>query len=191
VKRQCSPERGAQATGLGADPAGAMSKTGTSSASLGLAPAVLGRIKLFADLKEYQIEQFLGFVELVRVPQYSDLVRQGQHGDAMYVVLEGELRALTIVEGKESTLATIGAGECFGEISLLDHGLRSADVVANRDTSLLKLSSAAFERLLREAPALALPFVLALSRALVDRVRRTTKRYEDTIRFIRTSRAAH
>ena len=164
---------------------------GTPSASLGLAPAVLGRIKLFADLKPDQIDQFLGYVEVVQVPQYSGLVHQGQNGDSMYVVLEGELRALTIVEGKETTLATIGAGECFGEISLLDQGPRSADVVANRDTRLLKLSSAAFERLLREAPALALPIVLALSRALVDRVRRTTKRYEDTIRFIRTSSAAH
>ena len=167
-----------------------MSKIGTSSASLGLAPAALGRIKLFAGLKEDQIEQFLGYTEVVQVPQYSSLVHQGQHGDAMYVVLEGELRALTIVEGKESTLATMGAGECFGEISLLDQGPRSADVVANRDTRLLKLSTAAFERLMREAPALALPFVLALSRALVDRLRRTTKRYEDTIRFIRTSSAA-
>jgi CRP-like cAMP-binding protein len=168
-----------------------MSKVGTSSASLGVAPAALGRIKLFAGLKEDQIEQFLGYVEVVEVPQYSDLVHKGQYGDAMYVVLEGELRALTIVEGRESTLATIAAGECFGEISLLDQGPRSAEVVANRDTRLLKLSSAAFERLIRESPALALPFVLALSRALVDRLRHTTKRYEDTIRFIRTSSAAH
>lgn len=177
-------------TGFGADPNGAMSKVGTSSASLGLAPGALGRIKLFAGLKEDQIQQFLGYVEVVQVPQYSDLVQEGQHGDAMYVVLERELRTLAIIEGKESTLATIGPGECFGEISLLDQRPRSADVVANRDTRLLKLSSAAFERLIRESPALALPFLLALSRALVERLRRSTKRYEDTIRFIRTSSAA-
>jgi len=167
-----------------------MSKSGTSSASLGLAPGALSRIKLLTGLKEDQIEQFLGYVEVVKVPQYGDLVQEGQHGDAMYIVLEGELRALTIIEGKESTLATIAAGECLGEISLLDQGPRSADVIANRDTKLLKLSSSAFERLLREAPALALPVLLALSRALVGRLRRTTKRYEDTIRFIRTSSTA-
>ncbi len=167
-----------------------MSKIGTSLASLGVPPAALGRIRLFAGFKEGQIEQFLGYVEVVRTPQFSHVVREGQHGDAMYVVLEGELRALAMIEGKESTLATVGVGECFGEISLLDQGPRSADVVANRDTTLLKLSSASFERLLREAPALALPFVLALSHALVDRVRRITKRYEDTIRFIRTLSAA-
>lgn len=165
----------------------AVSKETTSTNNLGLAPAVLRRVKLFAGLDDGQIESFLGYLELAQIPQFSHLVRQGEHGDAMYVVLEGELRALTIVEGKETTLATMGAGDCFGEISLLDQGPRSADVVANRETKLLKLSSGAFERLIREAPALAVPLLLALGRAVVDRVRRSTKRYEDSIRFIRTS----
>jgi CRP-like cAMP-binding protein len=155
-----------------------------------LALPVLRRIKLFAGLEERQIESLLDYLEVVQVPQFSHLLRQGQHGDAMYVVLEGELRALTIVEGKESPLGTMAAGDCFGEISLLDQGPRSADVVANRDSKLLKLSSAAFERLIREAPALAVPLLLGLSRAVVDRVRRSTKRYEDSIRFIRTSGVA-
>ena len=105
----------------------------------------------------------------------------------MYVVVDGELRALTIIEGKESILATMGPGACFGEISLLDQGPRSADVIANRDSTLLKLSHAAFERLVCQAPALALPFVLALSREAAQRVRHVTKRYEDSIQFIRLS----
>jgi CRP-like cAMP-binding protein len=148
----------------------------------------LQRIKLFAGLRADQLEAFARYLEPVKVPQFGNLVRKGQHGDAMYVVVEGELRALTIIEGKESILATMGAGDCFGEISLLDQGPRSADVVANRDSTLLKLSSAAFERLIREAPALAMPFVLALSREAVQRVRHATKRYEDSIQFIRTAK---
>ena len=179
-------ERGADnLVGVGSE--APVNKDATSALNLGLAPAVLRRVKLFAELDDSQIESFLHYLQVVQVFQFSHLVRQGQHGDAMYVVLEGELRALTIVEGKETTLATMGEGDCFGEISLLDQGPRSADVVANRDTRLLKLSSAAFEQLVREAPALAVPMLLALSRALVERVRRTTKRYEDSIRFIRTS----
>jgi CRP-like cAMP-binding protein len=98
---------------------------------------------------------------------------------------------LRIVEGKESILATMAVGDCVGELSLLDHGPRSADVIANKDSVLLKLSSAAFERLVREAPSLGVPLVLALSRAVVDRIRRITNRYEDSIRFIRTSAAEH
>jgi CRP-like cAMP-binding protein len=168
-----------------------VSKDVTSSQNPGLAPTVLRRAKLFVDFDPQQIDSFLQYLELVEVPQFSHLVHQGQHGDAMYVVLEGELRALTIVEGKETMLTTMVAGDCFGEISLLDRGPRSADVVANRDTKLLKLTSLAFERLIREAPGLGLCFSLALGRASVERLRRSTKRYEDTIRFIRASALAH
>jgi CRP/FNR family transcriptional regulator, cyclic AMP receptor protein len=162
-----------------------------TKAGAGFAPTALRRIKLFADLEEAQLESFLRYLEEVRCPQFSHIVRQGQRGDAMYLVLEGEVRALTIVEGKESTLTTIVAGDWFGEISLLDHGPRSVDVIANKDSVLLKLSSDAFERLLGEAPMLAVPFLLALSRTVVGRIRRATKRFEDSVRLIRTSGIIH
>jgi CRP-like cAMP-binding protein len=152
-----------------------------------LTSATLRRIKLFKGLEDTQFDSLIRYLEVMRVPQFSHIVRQGQHGDAMYIVLQGEVRALSIVEGKESILATMVSGDCFGEISLLDQGPRSVDVIANKDSTLLKLSSAVFERLVREEPALALPFTLALSREVVDRLRRTTRRYEDSIRFIRTS----
>ena len=157
----------------------------------GFASAALRRIELFSGWDDAQLEAFSQYLEAVSCPQFSHLVRQGQRGDAMYLVLEGELRALSIVEGKESPLTTITAGNWFGEISLLDHGPRSVDIIANKDSVLLRLSNEAFERLLREAPLLAVPFMFALSRTLADRIRRATKRYEDSIRFIRTSGVVH
>jgi hypothetical protein len=152
-----------------------------------LAPEALRGIKLFASLEPSQLGSFLRYLDVVRFPQFSHIVRQGQRGDAMYVVAEGEVRVITIVEGKESILATLSKGDCFGEISLLDQGPRSADVIANRDSVLLRLSNSAFERLVREAPALSVPFLLALSRALVHCIRHINKKYEDSIRFIRVS----
>ena len=163
------------------------SQTALPRRSAELVHAAARRIKLFADLDDPQLESFLRYLEAVRFPQFSHIVRQGERGDAMYLILEGEVRALAIVEGKESTLATMRAGEWFGEISLLDQGPRSVDIIADQDSALLKLSSAAFERMLREAPVLAMPLLLALSRTAVDRLRRATKRYVDSVRFIRTS----
>jgi len=127
-------------------------------------------------------------MELLHCEQFSHIVRSGEFGDSMYLVLEGELRALAMVDGKEVTLGTISVGESFGEISLIDQGPRSADVVANKDSVLLKISSRAFAQLLREAPALPAPFLLALSRAVVGRARDITKRYVDSVRFIRTAK---
>jgi len=168
----------------GADP---VSKGGRS---LGVKPDALRRMKVFAGLDDRQVESFVRYMERIQCPQFSHIVRKGEHGDAMYIVLEGELRALAMVDGKESALATIAVGETFGEISLIDQGPRSSDVVANRDSVLLKFSSVAFDQLLREAPALAVPFLMALSRSVVGRVRGLTKRYEDSVHFIRTTHAA-
>jgi len=153
----------------------------------GFTSSALRRIKLFESLEEPQLEAFSHYLEAVSCPQFSHIVRQGERGEAMYLVLEGEVRALSIVEGKESPLATIPAGQWFGEMSLLDHGPRSVDVIANKDSLLLKLSSDAFRRLLRQAPALAIPFLLVLASTLAHRIRRTNKRFEDSIRFIRIS----
>jgi hypothetical protein len=163
---------------------------GKSGRNLGVKPEALRRMKVFSGLDDRQIESFVRYMEVIHCQQFNHIVRKGEHGDAMYIVLEGELRALAMVDGKESALATIGVGETFGEISLIDQGPRSSDVVANKDSVLLKISTVAFDQLLREAPALAVPFLLALSRSVVGRVRGLTKRYEDSVHFIRTTHAA-
>jgi CRP-like cAMP-binding protein len=89
----------------------------------------------------------------------------------MYLVLAGELRARIVTGGAESILATFGAGEFFGDMALFDNGSRSADVVANVNSSLLKISAVNFFRLIREAPALATPFLQATARTLSSRIR--------------------
>ena len=163
---------------------------GKGGLSLGAKPETLRRMKCFAHMDDRQIESFVRYMELLHCQQFSHIVRSGEHGDAMYLVLEGELRALAMVDGKEVTLGTIAAGESFGEISLIDQGPRSADVVANKDSVLLKISSGAFAQVLREAPALPAAFLLDLSRSVVGRVRSITKRYVDSVSFIRAAQKA-
>jgi CRP/FNR family cyclic AMP-dependent transcriptional regulator len=160
---------------------------GKGGRSLGVKPEALRRMKGFAGMDDRQIESFVRYTEVLHCQQFSHIVRKGERGDAMYLVVEGELRALAMVDGKESTLGTIAAGETFGEISLIDQGPRSADIVANRDSVLLKISCISFEQLLREAPVLSVPFLLALTRSVVGRVRTLTSRYEDSVRFIRAT----
>jgi len=152
---------------------------------IGIKPGTLRRIKILADLDEEQLNYFLEFMEVLHCKQFSEVVKQGDHGDAMFLVLEGEVRARIIVDGKESTLATLSTGEFFGEISILDHGPRSTDIVANTDSILLKISSESMEKLMREAPSLGLLFLYALSKTLVGRMRNLTKRYQDSIHLSR------
>ncbi len=141
-----------------------------------ITPGILRRIKILAELNDAQLSHLADFLEVQRVAQWATVVRQGDAGDAMYFVLEGELRARVMVADRETILSTFGAGEFFGEIALFDHGPRSADVLANADSTLLRLSSVAFHRLAKEAPSLATPFLQATSRTLASRIRADNKR---------------
>jgi len=142
----------------------------------GLTPGSLRRIKILADLKDAQLAHLSDFMELLEAPQWSVVFRQGDAGDAMYLVMAGELRARTLVGERETTLATFTAGDFFGDMALFDNGPRSADVIANVDSTLLKISAANFSRLTREAPALATPFLQATARTLSARIRADNKR---------------
>jgi CRP/FNR family transcriptional regulator, cyclic AMP receptor protein len=163
--------------------------TGTAQAAMahGITPGSLRRMKIFAEMDERQLASFLQYMEVLKLLPNAAVFHSGEHGDAMFLVLQGEVRARAIIGGRESTLSIMGVGECFGELAVMDEGPRSADVVANVESVLLKISAAALKRLFREAPALAAPFLLALNKTITTRVRTLTKRYEDSILFARTA----
>lgn len=145
---------------------------------MGLKPGALRRIKILADLKDAQLAHLADYLELQEVRQWAVLISQGDAGDSMFLLLAGELRARTVSNGRETILATFSPGDFFGDLALFDHGPRSADVVANVDSTLLKITALAFERLTREAPALATPFLQATARTLAARIRADNKRLE-------------
>jgi CRP-like cAMP-binding protein len=89
--------------------------------------------------------------------------------------------------GQETILSTFGPGDFFGDMSLFDSGPRSADVVANVDSTVLKISDVAFDRLTREAPALATPFLQATARTLAARIRADNKRLDRVTQQFRAS----
>jgi hypothetical protein len=60
----------------------------------------------------------------------------------------------------------MGVGECFGELALVDHGPRSADVIANQPSVLVKMLAVALKKPFAEAPALAARFLFALTRVI-------------------------
>jgi CRP-like cAMP-binding protein len=147
----------------------------------GVSSDVMLHIKVLAGFNDAQLDSFVRYMEVVTFEPFSVAVREGDPGDAMFLILEGELRVRVMRRGKESILATLKAGDFFGEISILDEGPRSADVVANERSTLLKISTASFAKLRREAPALTEPFLHALSQILVGRLRMLNKRYVDSV----------
>ena len=104
------------------------------------------------------------------------LFREGDPGDALYVVVEGSVRvAVLSAGGVEATVALLGPGEFVGDLALLDGRPRSASAIAHRATKTLVVRRDDFRRWLAERPRAS----FALLEALSLRVRRTDEALAD------------
>lgn len=125
----------------------------------------LAGLPLFASLPQAALEGLAAEVEWLDVPGGTVLFREGDPADGLFVVVTGRLKA---VAGGDRVLAEMGRGEPVGELGLLVDEPRSATVRAMRDSLLLRLTTAAFERLVHEAPRAMLPLAQIVARRLVD-----------------------
>lgn len=187
ARRDGSWRRAAEIPGLQAYFSQTIIPDSAASSGAGIAPGSLRRIKILSQLNDAQLDRLAEFMELHQVPQWLAVVKQGDAGNGMFLILQGELRARVMVGEKETILATFGPGDFFGDMSLFDHGPRSADVIANVDSTVLKISDVAFDRLTREAPALATPFLQATARTLAARIRADNKRLDRVTQQFRAS----
>ncbi|MEO6624199.1 MAG: PEP/pyruvate-binding domain-containing protein [Burkholderiaceae bacterium] len=89
----------------------------------------LQRVELFADMDRRQAEQIGRLLKERRFTKGDTVIREGTGGAAFFVIASGEAK----VSIKGVDRATIGAGQCFGEIALIDGGPRSATVTAVTD----------------------------------------------------------
>jgi len=159
----------------------------TTPADVGLKPKAIRRIKVFVNFDDTQLETFLTYMEVISTKQWDLVVKHGDPGGAMYLVLDGEVRVRMMIMAKENVLTTLTTGDFFGEVSLFDHGPRSADVVANRDSLLLCITAASFGRLVKEQPQLAAPFLQSICITLTSRIRADNKRFKESIKLIRSA----
>lgn len=154
--------------------------------SSSLRPGHLRRLKVFADMNDDLIARFVSLVQPVQVRSHSVIVRQGEPGDCMYMLLDGVVRVRIAVQGKETELARLESGDFFGEICLFDEGPRSADVVANMDCTLLKITKPTFHKLMDQQPDVAVRFLFAIIRTVEARIRNQNKKYTDSMSWGRT-----
>jgi CRP-like cAMP-binding protein len=103
----------------------------------------------------------------VDFPAGHVIARQGEIGTGFFVIVSGLVRVVR--DG--NVVARLGAGEFFGELSVLDRMPRNATVAAEEPTSCLALASWDFEKVLLEEPAL----TLAILRGVARRLREVTE----------------
>jgi predicted acylesterase/phospholipase RssA/CRP-like cAMP-binding protein len=127
----------------------------------------LGRVPLFAGLEPSLREALSLRTRPVRIGAGEWLFREGDPGDAMYVVRAGRLEVVD--EATSAVIRELGRGDALGELALLTQSPRSASVRAGRESDLLVIGRSDFDRLLLGSPALS----LALNRTLGEQLRST------------------
>jgi CRP-like cAMP-binding protein len=107
----------------------------------------------FADLPPERLDDVAAEVEWVTIPRGARLFREGEAGDALYLVVSGRLQIVTErSDGHELRLGDVGPGESVGEMALLSGEARMASARAEEDAELLRLSRVGFEALLAAHP---------------------------------------
>ena len=128
---------------------------------------LLGAAPLFADVDADGLQRIAARTVEVAFTDGHVIARQGEIGAGFFLIASGGGRVVR--DGQEA--ASLGPGEFFGELSILDGKPRTAQVVAAGPTVCLALASWDFEAVVAEEPAVA----MAVLRALASRLRSLTE----------------
>jgi signal transduction histidine kinase len=126
----------------------------------------LRRLPLFANLPEPDLDWLCEMAEPVTVSVGQLLMKEGEPGDAMYVILEGDVEVTKRSGGQEVMIARRGAGDVIGEMALLYETPRIASVRALSTCRLLRISHTAFQRMLSCSPSAPLAMLHTVSSRL-------------------------
>jgi predicted RND superfamily exporter protein len=134
-------------------------------------------IPLFAGLRPGQARIVVLMGQLKRFAPGDSIVRQGEHGGEMYVIIQGTTHVLAGSGAQRKTLMTLRRGDVFGEMALVRHIERSADVVAADEVEVLAVDEHFLQRIQRRYPRIAARVFLNLTRIVSDRLQRMTEQY--------------
>jgi CRP-like cAMP-binding protein len=131
-------------------------------------PTLLERHPLLVHLAPDQLARMSRAGEVESYNPGEDVVREGSLGDALFLILSGDVA----VHRGPQTFATLTAGEFFGEMSLVEPAPRSATVTAMSATFLFRLPHDALRTLIADDPTSANQLLVQIVKTLSDRLRR-------------------
>jgi CRP/FNR family transcriptional regulator, cyclic AMP receptor protein len=128
---------------------------------------ILGQVPLFLDLSKRDLQRLAVACQQRDYLAGAVLVQQDAPGAGLFVIVSGRVRVTQHQPGEpERELSTLGAGQVFGEMSLLDDMHRSATVTAVEQTRVLIVPVFDFRTALREDPDITIRLLAVLSRRL-------------------------
>jgi CRP/FNR family transcriptional regulator, cyclic AMP receptor protein len=138
------------------------------------AAALLRNVPLFKDLDDAELAEVAALCREEKFVSAEYIFREGESGNRLYLITEGEVRISRDVPGSgEEALAILKPGALFGEMAVFDRSERSTHAISNGGTTVLTIARADFEMLLDFNRELAYKVLWAVTRLLSARLRST------------------
>lgn len=139
---------------------------------------MLKQVDLFSDLEPEYLKLLVGSCAMRSFETGQVIIEQGAEGIGLMVIVTGSVRVLKKrASGEDLEVATMGPGEFFGEMTVLDNAPRSASVVAAENTECLVLASWVFKASMATHPEIALQVLPVV----VRRYRETNVRLQELL----------
>ena len=140
---------------------------------------------VFSGLDEKELKDITRFVGEKSVAAGEEFIRQGETGDCLYVIVQGQASVFwKDGSDEEIRLATLGSGESIGEMGYFSDGRRSASVRALTNLQLLQIYYDDLTRSMDRAPTLARNFL----DIIIKRIRRTNFRFQEVVHETRAAK---
>jgi CRP/FNR family transcriptional regulator, cyclic AMP receptor protein len=128
----------------------------------------LKKVPLFATLESKDLAILSNAARERNYQQGEEIIRQGETGVGLFVLTSGRVRVQQDRQGQPTDLGSLGPGQVFGELSLLDDQPRTATIIAEEPSTVIIVPIWDFRAALRENPSMS----LALLKSLSQRIRR-------------------
>lgn len=133
--------------------------------------AYLKGVEIFADTPDHLLAAVARITEEVELYANQTIIQEGEVGDSLYIVVEGEVR----VHSQGKTLLTLGPGAVVGELAVLDPEPRSATVTAEGDTLLFRIKKEPFDEVMADRPDIAQGVIRVLCKRIREEGRLFTE----------------
>jgi CRP-like cAMP-binding protein len=134
---------------------------------------------MFGDLDPTELAQVVHIMQVQKLRPGQYVFREGDPGDAWYVLYEGEVEVVKDGPIERNLIATLGSKTCFGEMAILDGSTRSASVRVLSDATAFRFPRLEFNELLQNGNLSAYKLIYQIALVLVARQRETTARLSD------------
>ena len=124
----------------------------------------LANVPLFSALSKRDLQRVAKASDEIPIAAGRVLVEQGRTGHVFVLILDGE----AVVRRNNRKVATLGPGQYFGELAILDRGPRSASVIANTDMRVLVLGQREFVGVLDSIPGMSSKLLSTMAQRLRD-----------------------